>query len=177
MEKTLETQEIYNGKIISLQKDRVELPDGCMSWREVIKHGGGAGIVALTSQKEILLIRQYRYPTGQDLWEIPAGKLDPGENPLQTAQRELKEETGCQAANWQLLSEFYSSPGFCNEKLSIYLAQDLQMGEACPDEGEFLQVKKIPLAEVLLMLKDGRIKDAKSIAGILLAVQFYKLGV
>ncbi len=173
MEETLESQKIYQGRIISLQKDRVKLPDGKQAWREVVKHGGGAGIVAVTSQKEIWLVKQYRYPTGQDLWEIPAGKVDPGENPLQTAQRELREETGCQAAEWQLLSEFYSSPGFCSEKLSIYLAWDLEMHEACPDEGEFLQVKKFPLSEVLLMLRDGRIKDAKSIAGILLAAQFY----
>lgn len=165
-EQFLSTEQVFDGKIIKVQVDTVQLPDGKKAQREVVKHPGAVAIVPLTAQNEVVLVRQYRHATGEILQELPAGKIDDGESPLVCAKRELKEETGLTASCWRELFSFYTSPGFCNELLYMVLAQDLCQGEACLDEGEFLDVIKLPLDEVKQMILAGKIKDAKTITGI-----------
>ncbi|WP_027719469.1 NUDIX hydrolase [Desulfovirgula thermocuniculi] len=168
-EKTLHSQVIYRGKILNLRVDRVLLPNGTEGLREVVEHAGAVAVVALTEEGEVVMVRQYRYAVGRHLLEIPAGKLEEGEDPLQCAKRELAEETGYTARRWEPLLSFYSTPGFSSEKMHLFLARGLERGGQAPDEDEFLQVVKVPLAEALGMLWRGEICDAKSAAGLLAA--------
>ncbi|MGB9846136.1 MAG: NUDIX hydrolase [Desulfotomaculales bacterium] len=146
------------------------LPDGREATREVVEHAGAVAVVALDKEGNVYLVRQYRYPVQSELLEIPAGILKPGEAPLAGAQRELAEETGITAASWCFLFSLYSSPGFSDELLSIFLARDLQFAAQQPDEDEFIKVAKVPLREVPGMIAKGAIRDAKSIAGLLAAL-------
>lgn len=168
-EKTLHSRVVYRGKILNLRVDRVLLPSGAEGWREVVEHAGAVAVVALTEEGEVVMVRQYRYPVGKTLLEIPAGKLEEGEDPLQCAQRELAEETGHTARRWEPLLSFYSSPGFCSEKMHLFLARELERAACSPDEDEFLQVVRVPLEEALGLLWGGEICDAKSAAGLLAA--------
>ncbi|RKO68164.1 NUDIX hydrolase [Desulfofundulus salinus] len=166
-EKKLDSRMVYRGKILNLRVDTVLLPDGRTGTREVVEYAGAVAIVALNEKKEVFLVRQYRYPVGKELLEIPAGKIENGEEPLQCAQRELAEETGLRAERWQPLCSFYSTPGFTSEKMYLFLARDLNQEGQHPDEDEFVQVVKVPLDEALAMLWRGEICDAKSTAGLL----------
>ena len=148
-EKTLESKTVYDGKIIRVKLDRIELENGAVHPREVVEHNGAVCIVAMDGEQNVILVSQYRYPVRQELLEIPAGKLEAGEEPLSAAIRELEEETGCRAGQMIPLGSFFSSPGFCNERLHLYLAQDLTEGQAHPDEDEFLNVSRVPLPELL----------------------------
>ncbi|HHY81346.1 MAG TPA: NUDIX hydrolase [Clostridiales bacterium] len=167
--KTLSRQEIFNGKIIKVYKDDVLLSNGASTTREVVYHREAAAVAAVDENNEILMVTQYRYAVGEELLELPAGLMDEGENPLETAKRELKEETGYEASEWKLLTITYTSPGCHNEKIHIFSASGLKkVCGQCLDEDEILTCKKVPLEEALNMIKTGTIKDSKSVIGILM---------
>jgi len=166
-EVTTGSEVIYQGKILNLRRDTVILPDGRSALREIVEHQGAVAVLAVTAAQEVLLVRQFRKPVEEALWELPAGKLEVGEEPAGCAKRELLEETGYTAANLTKLYEFYTTPGFSNEKMYLYLASGLTPGAAKPDADEFLNVKAFPLPELLAALRDGRIKDGKTIIGLL----------
>lgn len=162
----------YSGKIIDLTVDRIQYASGTIAVREVVEHPGGAVIVCLFGNDDILLVRQYRHPFGQEVTELPAGKLDGNEDPLECAQRELREETGYGARQWEKLTALYATPGFCNEVLHLFLARDPYMhgtGQALEEGEASLRVQRIPLKEAVAMIERQEIVDGKTIAGILLA--------
>ncbi len=165
--KTLESNYVYKGRVVALRLDKVELPSGKTTIREVIEHPGAVGIIALTGKNEVVLIKQFRQAVGEDMWEIPAGKLEAGEDPRECAVRELKEETGFSARHWQKITYFYTSPGFANEILHLYLARGLMAGEQCLDPGEFIDIHPIPIPAALAKVKRGEICDAKTIISLL----------
>ena len=157
----------YNGLIVKVELDRISLPDGKEAYREVVRHPGGVSILALDDENNVVCVRQYRYCFGEHLLEIPAGKLEYGEDPYECAVRELSEETGITAGKIVSLGEIYPSPGFCKEVLHLYLAMDLSYGKAHLDPGEFLDVIKVPFDELLGQVMSGEIKDGKTVAAVL----------
>lgn len=165
-EKTLESNTIFEGKIIRLRVDRVVLPDGREGRREIVEHKGAVAIIALDEQGNIILVRQYRKALDRITLEIPAGTLEDGEDPLGCARRELEEEVKMKAARWNKILDYYSAPGFCNEILHLYLARDLAESYAEADEDEFLEVVKLPLQTAYQYIFEGKIIDGKSIIGI-----------
>lgn len=160
---------LYTGTILTLDRDEVLLPDGQKAWREVARHPGGSGIVALNDQKQIYLVRQYRYAIDEFLYELPAGKRENGEDPLITAQRELEEETGLRARNWSCLGCSLPSPGCYTEHLYLYFATDLYPTHQHLDPEEFLSVTAIPFEQAYDLVLSGQITDAKTQIGILKA--------
>ena len=167
-ERTLKQDYRYRGKIINLRVDEAELPNGNVAAREVVEHPGGVCVAALTDEKELLFVRQFRYPYGEVVLELPAGKRDKnGEDPLACGKRELLEETGATAADYTFLGTLYPTPGYCDEVIYLYLAKGLTFGEARPDEDEFLQVERIPLATAVQMVLNNEIVDAKTQVAIL----------
>lgn len=168
-EKTLNSQMVYDGKIVKVYRDNVELADGHKSFREVVRHSGGVVIVAFRDENTILLVKQYRYPIAKTVLELPAGKLEKGEDPFEAAKRELEEETGYCANKWTDLGYINTSPGFSDEKLYLYLAQDLEFTQCHPDEGEIIQAFEYKYEDVLEMIENGEISDAKTICGIMRA--------
>ncbi len=170
IEKTVNKNYIYQGKILSLRCDDALLPDGKPCKREIVEHSGGACVLYVQEDK-LLLVRQYRYAYGESVYEIPAGKLDKGEEPIKAAARELEEEAGLKAKSLELLYVIYPTPGYTNEKIYLFEARDTEPVSAHLDEGEFLDVAYLPLAQVKEMLKKGEIKDAKTI----IALQHYFL--
>ncbi len=165
-EKTLSSQKIYDGKIVKVFKDDVEIADGHKSFREVVKHSGGVVILAHKDNK-ILLVKQFRYPMKEVLTELPAGKLELGENPFLAAKRELEEETGYCAEKWTDLGYVYTSPGYSDEKLYLYKAENLTFTKCHPDEGEIVEPLEVEREEVLKMIKNGQISDAKTLCALL----------
>ena len=165
-EKTVNKQYIYKGKIVNLRCDDALTPDGKPCKREVVEHHGGAAVLCVLDGK-VLLVRQYRYAYGEEVLEIPAGKLELGEDPMEAAMRELGEETGLKAERLNLLFTLYPSPGYCNEKIYIYQAEGLSAGEQHLDEGEFLSIVRLPVDEAIEMVKRGEIRDSKTIAALL----------
>jgi len=168
-EKSVSSRYIFKGKIINLRQDNVLLPDGRPAEREVVEHPGGVAVVAATDENEIIMVSQYRRPIDDILYEIPAGKLDWGEDHFDCAVRELEEETGYGADNFLYLGGFYTTPGFCNEIIHIYLASGLKKGESHPDEDEFLEVSKEPYDTLVEKILTGKIRDSKTVMGILVA--------
>lgn len=166
-EKQLSFEYKFKGKIINLRVDEAMLPNGATASREVVEHNGGICVVPLTDNNEILMVEQYRYPYSEVVLEIPAGKRDGNEEPLEGGKRELKEETGAVAESYTFLGELYPTPGYCGEIIYMYLATGLSYGETNPDEDEFLNLKKIPLEAAVEMIMNGEIKDAKTQAAIL----------
>lgn len=164
-ETTISTQPIFEGKVITLQVDTVKLPNGETATREVVKHPGAVAVLAL-NQGKMLVVDQYRQPMGRTEVEIPAGKLDPGEDPLAAAARELQEETGFHSGKLFLLKSFYTSPGFADEIIHLYVTEDAQSGEASLDEDEFLEVSELTLDEAYQYIADGRIADAKTMLAV-----------
>ncbi|WP_274651725.1 NUDIX domain-containing protein [Paenibacillus humicola] len=164
-EKTIGTQPIYEGKIISLQVDTVRLPGGRTATREIVRHPGAAAVLALIEDK-MLVVEQYRKPMEKFQIEIPAGKLDPGEDPMEAAARELEEETGYRAGRLRPISAFYTSPGFADEKLYLYAAEELVKGESRPDEDEFLAVEAITFEQAQQYIREERISDAKTMLAV-----------
>ena len=163
---------IYDGKIIRVEKWRVSLPDGREAAREVVIHKGAAAIVPVDAQGMVTLVRQHRVALDTFTWEIPAGKLDSvSEDPLDCAKRELEEETGLRAANWRRLSHVITTPGFCTEQISIYLATELSQHEAHADQDEFLRLQKMPLDEAVNRVMAGEFRDAKTCLGLLIAAR------
>lgn len=168
-EQTVSSDRIYTGKVISLKVDTVEVPKKGYQKREIIEHPGAVGIVAITDDNKVLLVRQFRKAIEKVLWEIPAGKLEQGESPKDCAIRELKEETGYSANNIKLIHKFYTSSGFSNQKIYVYLATDLEKGECCLDEDEFLELHEVNLNDAYEMINKNDIEDAKTSIGLLLA--------
>lgn len=161
-EKTLQTEHIYKGKIISVQLDQVELPDGSKGEREIVKHPGAVAIVPFTKDGKMVVVRQFRKPLEKEIYEIPAGKLEQGEDPETCALRELEEETGYTPRKINFITSFYTSPGFANELLYLYEAEDLEEGKAHPDADEFVEMSEISLDEGLELMKNEQIHDAKT---------------
>lgn len=172
-EKTMKCERIYEGKILNLRIDTVELPEKKYSKREIIEHPGGVGIIPVTDDNCVILVKQYRKAVDRFLLEIPAGKLEVNEEPRQTAIRELKEETGYEAENLKYLLEFYTSPGYCNEKIYLFLASGLIEGETKLDDGEYCDIEKFKIEELLKMIDRGEIIDSKTIIGINLAKEYF----
>lgn len=168
-EQLLSRREIYHGRIIDVQVDTVSLPNGNTSTREVVRHPGGVGILALDDEDCAVLVEQYRYVFGRTLLEIPAGKREPGEDPLTTARRELREETGAEAAHWQPLGAVLPSPGCYGEVLHLFLAKGLKFSEQHLDPDEFLNVERVPFDEMVHRCMNGEIDDAKTVAAVLRA--------
>ncbi len=168
-EKTMKSDKLYEGKLLNLRVDTVELPDKKYSKREVIEHPGGVGVIPITEDNSIILVKQYRKAVERFLLEIPAGKLELNEEPRETALRELKEETGFTANKLEYQLEFFTSPGFSNEKIYLFLAYDLIEGEAIPDIGEFVEIEKYKINDLIKMVERGEIIDSKTIIGIYLA--------
>lgn len=166
IEKTVDTREIFSGRIIKVRLDTVSLPNGRQSTREVVEHAGAVAIVALDNENNIIMVNQYRKPVERVLMEIPAGTMEKDEDPLRCAQRELKEETGFSADHWETILAYYSTPGFTDEYIHLYLATGLTGGEINFDEDEFLETVHLPLQEAGRMIMTGEIMDGKSIIGI-----------
>ncbi len=169
-EKTLSSECIYDGKILKLKKDEVLLPNGKTSIREVVEHNGGACVLCEKDGK-ILLVRQYRYAYKSELWEIPAGKKDAGEEPYLTAIRELEEEGGVKAESVELIYTIYPSPGYTSEVIYLYKAKGLTFTQTHFDEDEFLQGKWFSREELLSMIESGEIKDGKTLIALLYALK------
>ncbi len=168
-EKTLACEEKYRGRIIYVHRDEVVLPDGAPAVREVVEHSGGVGVIPVDEDGTVYCVRQFRYPVGAHLLEIPAGKLEPGEDPFECAVRELSEETGFTAGEYVFLGTLYPSPGYCRESLYIYMATGLTRGQAHLDKGEFLDVETYPLDELYQMVMRNELPDAKTAMAVLKA--------
>ena len=168
-ERTVSSQTIFRGRIIRVDMDQVELPDGKTADREVVYHPGGVAVLALDRDNSVSLVRQFRYPIRQELLELPAGKLDHGaeEDRLLGAKRELSEETGLEAEEFTYLGCILASPGFCDETLHMYLARQLTPTPRHPDEDEFLDVLTMPFDELFAQVMDGTVTDAKTVATVL----------
>lgn len=166
-EKTLEKNYVFKGCIINVRQDLALLPNGRTATRDVVEHSGGVCIVPLCDNGDVILVRQFRYPYMKVITEIPAGKLNEGEDPLACGKRELKEEIGATAAQYKSLGILYPSPGYCGEEIHMYLATGLSFGESHPDEDEFLCVERIPLMEAVEKVMQGEINDGKSQVALL----------
>jgi ADP-ribose pyrophosphatase len=177
--RTISSKVVFRGLIFNVVSDVVEEPGGVRAQREIIRHPGSIVVLALDDDEaeaeaghssrrppRLLLERQYRYAAGQRLWELPAGRIDPGESRLAAAKRELVEETGFTARKWQPALSFYASPGFLDEVMHVFLARGLEKGKAQPEEDERIQVRFFPLSQVIRMALSGRIPDAKTLASI-----------
>ena len=167
IEKPLSQDYKYTGKIVNLRVDEALLPNGAHALREVVEHPGGVCVAALTDQEELLFVRQFRYPYAEVVCELPAGKLERGEDPLVAGRRELEEETGASAARFTSLGRLYPSPGYCGEIIHLYLAEGLTFGETHPDEDEFLEAERIPLKKAVEMVLAGDLPDAKTQVAVL----------
>lgn len=161
-EKTLETKEIFSGRVIHVTVDKVELENGATASREVVGHPGGVCIAALTENNELLFVKQFRYPYKEVLLELPAGKLEKGQNPLENGKRELLEETGAIGREYITLGKLYPSPGYCGEIIHMYFCKVDRYEQQKLDEDEFLNVEKIPLEKAVEMVLNNEIPDAKT---------------
>lgn len=171
IERTIKSEKVYSGKILSVKLSTVELPDQKYSKREIVIHDNAVAVVA-THDDKILLVKQYRISVDKIIYEVPAGMIEHDENPKDAALRELEEETGYRAKNIEYLTEFYSTPGFCTEKLSIFYAKDLEFVGQNLDEGENLEVVEMSLEEAMSMIESGEIMDGKTISSILFYDKF-----
>jgi len=167
-EKRIAGERVFDGKLLKVHRDRVRLPDGGEGVREYIRHPGACAIVPLFDDGRVLLERQFRYPHGREFIEIPAGKLEPGEPPLETAKRELLEETGYVAGEWTRLGVIHPGIAYTDEAINLFLARKLLKKKRDLDQGEFLELVILPLTEAIAMIRDGRITDAKTVAALLL---------
>jgi len=176
VEKPVGGKWVYRGRLLKVRRDTVRLPDGNAAVREYIEHPGAVAIIALTDSGDLVMERQYRYPLRRDMIELPAGKIDAGESPLATAKRELKEETGYVASAWRHLGTIHLAIGYSNERIEIYLARGLRHAGAKLDAEEFLEVFTLPLATALSWVREGKITDSKTVAGLFWAEKILKEG-
>ena len=170
-EEFVSRQEIFHGRIVDLRVDTVRLPNGHLTTREVIDHPGGVAVVAIDENDNVLTVKQYRYAFQTVLEEIPAGKLERGEDPAAAAQRELSEETGLTADHWRKLTVLETTPGFCNERIHLYLATGLHAGKTHPDEDEFVCTLRMPLSDAVQKVMDGTFRDGKTALALLMVQQ------
>ncbi len=173
----ISSRRIHTGKIIKLDSDTVRFPDGSTGEMDMIRHPGASAIVPFLSDPNgkdptLLLLKQYRYAADQYLYEIPAGRLDAGEDPRGCALRELREETGCSAENMEFLTTMFTTPGFTDEKIHLFMATGLEHGESAREADEFITVETVTLSKALQLIEKGEIKDAKTALGILFAAGF-----
>lgn len=173
IEKKVSSENVFDGVLLHVYKDKIELPNGNEAVREYIKHQGAVCVVPLTDEMEVVAVKQYRYPIGRVTIEIPAGKLDAGENILDAAKRELSEETGVESADIEYMGGLYPSVAYTDEIIHMYVAKNLVYGEAHTDDDEFLNVVKIPLKDFVQMVMDGQIQDSKTMAAILKVARMY----
>ncbi len=163
-EKTLSSSYLYRGRIINVRQDRVQVSGSQVAFREIVEHPGAVAMLALDEESNLVLVKQHRQPAGEILLEVPAGKLEPGEDPMDCAKREMAEETGLEGSTWQELFTFYPSPGFCDEKIHLYKVEGLYKAPApVTDPDEKISVIRLPLKEVGDMIINGEIKDGKTI--------------
>lgn len=168
--KIIESKEVYSCKLFKVTEDHAKDPKGGFEIRRcIVRHPGSAVMMAIDEKKRILLVRQYRLPADKFLWELPAGRLDPGEKPLQTAKRELIEETGYQAKKWEKLASFFPSPGFVQERMTLFRATGLTAGEAKPMDDERIETGWFKRKQMAEMIREGKIQDAKTIIGFFMA--------
>jgi ADP-ribose pyrophosphatase len=175
--RVLSSREVYRGPAFRVVADDVLEPSGIRTHRDIVHHSGSVVILAVEdgdSDPRVLLERQYRHAARQMLWELPAGRIDEGENDLAAAKRELLEETGYTASRWRAILRFYASPGFLAETMNLYLARGLRPGEAQPEPDEVIQIRMVPLSSAVRMVMRGTIKDGKTIAGVLWLSQSFK---
>ena len=168
--RVLSSRKAYTGPVFSVTTDEVLEPTGVRVRRDVVRHSGSIVILAVDDggpEPRVLIERQYRHAAGRFLYELPAGRIDEGENELKAAKRELREETGYSARSWKRILRFWASPGFVAETMSVYLARDLTLGTAQPEDDEVIEISLVPLRQALRMVVDGTIQDAKTIAGLL----------
>jgi ADP-ribose pyrophosphatase len=166
--KLLSSKEVYRCALFRVTEDHATDGAGYEIRRSVVRHHGSAVMMAVDAKKRVLLVRQYRLPAGKFLWELPAGRLDPGENPLQAAKRELREETGYRARRWRKLVTYYATPGFVAEKMNLFLATDLIEGEATPMDDERIECRWFSGTEMDRLIRSGKIEDGKTITGYLM---------
>lgn len=175
-EKKLDREEIYNGVVLHVVRDKVSLPNGRVTYREMCLHMGAVAVVPLTKDGDVIMVRQFRYAHDRVFLEIPAGKLDKkDESPLEAAKRELKEETGAVASKYTDLGALDTTPALINEKIYLYLAEDIEIGERHPDPDEFIEVDIIPLKKLIDMVMNGEIRDAKTQIAILKVARLKKM--
>jgi len=167
IEKTVEEHKIFDGHIITVYHNKVQLSDGTTAMREIVMHTGGVCVAALTDEKELLFVRQYRCPYDEVMMELPAGKLEKGEDPLEAGLRELSEETGVTPDKVVSLGKVYPSPGYCGEVIHLYLATGLNFGDQHTDLDEFLEASRIPVDKAVDMVMSGELKDAKTQIAVL----------
>jgi ADP-ribose pyrophosphatase len=171
-ERFVSGEQVFDGTLLKVRRDRVRLPDGSEGTREYIRHPGAVAIVPLFDDGRLLLERQFRYPHGREFIEVPAGKVDPGEPHLETAKRELLEETGYAAKEWQRIGVIHTAIAYTDEAIEIFLAQKLEKRERKLDQGEFIDTVIIGFDEAIAMIRDGRITDAKTVTALLWVKQF-----
>ncbi len=167
--RVLERRQVFSGRVVKLSVERVLLPNGSTSDVEIVRHSGAVAVVAVDDRDQLILVRQYRHATGEWLLEIPAGRLEPGEDPLDCVARELEEETGYRPGKVEPLGWIWPTPGFSDEKIWLYLASGLEAGRQQLEEDEILSVVRMPWAEALVAARDGRISDGKSVCALLRA--------
>ena len=175
-EKTLSSRLIYDGRAVRLRVDTVRLPSGRETTREIVEHGDCVAIIAVDDKDNVLLVNQFRKPVERELLEIPAGGIEPGEEPVDCVRRELREETGFLPQKVERLGGFYSTPGYCNEYLHLYLATDLVLRPLQAEDSESIRLVRVPLAQIPGLITSGSICDAKSIAGLLIFLDYRKEG-
>ncbi len=174
MEKTLSSRLIYEGRVVKLRVDTVKMPNGRETTREIVEHSDCVAIVAIDEKDNVLLVKQFRQPVGKTLLEIPAGGIEPGEGPVATVRRELREETGYLPRKVERLSGFYSAPGYSSEYLYLYLTSDLAHNPLYAEDTEEIRVVRVPVTHILRLITSGSICDAKSIAGLLIFLEYQK---
>lgn len=175
-EKTLSSKSVFDGRILHITLDEVELPNGKKSKREVVNHPGGVTVAALDEDNNLLFVRQFRYPYKEVVLELPAGKLEKGSTPLENGKRELMEETGAEGYSYISLGQLYPSPGYTSEIIHLYACKVKSQGSSNPDDGEFLNVEKIPLDKAVEMVLNNQIPDAKTQVAVLKTAMLIKSG-
>jgi ADP-ribose pyrophosphatase len=171
MARPLAHRRVYSGRVLSLDVDEIEEPGGIRVTREVVRHSGSAVILALDEQDRLVLVRQYRYPADDAIWEIPAGRVDAGETPEAAARRELEEEVGARATRLERMWSFYASPGFCDEVMHLFRATGLTLAAARPESDENIEARWVSLPEARAMAERGEVRDAKTMIALLLEAE------